>query len=88
MGSDARTFLTTPQSTRSYLGGMAANRWTKCPQCNAFVYWKRLEKNSKVCPECNYHFHMGRATLKCHLAGFPFLWHDSVRLYTYRLVAL
>jgi acetyl-CoA carboxylase carboxyl transferase alpha subunit/acetyl-CoA carboxylase carboxyl transferase beta subunit len=59
MGSDARTFLTTPQSTRSYLGGMAANRWTKCPQCNAFVYWKRLEKNSKVCPECNYHFHMG-----------------------------
>ncbi len=59
MGSDARTFLTTPQGTRSHLGGMTANRWTKCPQCSAFVYWKRLEKNSKVCPECNYHFRMG-----------------------------
>jgi acetyl-CoA carboxylase carboxyl transferase alpha subunit/acetyl-CoA carboxylase carboxyl transferase beta subunit len=59
MGSDARTFLTAPQGVQSHLGGMAANRWTKCPQCSAFVYWKRLEKNSKVCPECNYHFRMG-----------------------------
>src|SRR5919202_7054566 len=31
-------------------------RWTKCLQCGAFIYYKRLEKNFKVCPECNYHF--------------------------------
>ncbi len=37
-------------------GAMPADRWTKCPSCGAFVYYKRLEKNLKVCPECNYHF--------------------------------
>lgn len=31
-------------------------RWTKCPSCGAFVYYKRLERNLKVCPECNFHF--------------------------------
>jgi hypothetical protein len=30
----------------------------------------------------------GWATWKGHLAGFLFLWHDSERLYTYRLIAL
>ena len=33
-------------------------RWTKCPSCDAFVYHKRLERNLKVCPECNYHFRL------------------------------
>ena len=33
-------------------------RWTKCPNCDAFVYHKRLERNLKVCPECNYHFRL------------------------------
>jgi acetyl-CoA carboxylase carboxyl transferase subunit beta len=33
-------------------------RWTKCPSCDAFVYHKRLERNHKVCPECNYHFRL------------------------------
>lgn len=42
------------------LGGAAdaAARWTKCLNCGAFVYYKRLEKNLKVCPECNYHFRL------------------------------
>lgn len=40
------------------LATMPANRWTKCPQCGAFIYYKRLEKNLKVCPECNYHFRL------------------------------
>jgi len=34
------------------------NRWSKCPNCDAFVYHKRLERNLKVCPECNYHFRL------------------------------
>src|SRR5688572_1727256 len=37
---------------------MPANRWAKCPQCAAFVYLKRLEKNLKVCPECTHHFRL------------------------------
>jgi acetyl-CoA carboxylase carboxyl transferase subunit beta len=31
-------------------------RWIKCPKDGAFVYYKRLDRNLKVCPECNYHF--------------------------------
>src|SRR5262249_9576156 len=31
-------------------------QWTKCPNCEAFVYHKRLKRNLGVCPECNYHF--------------------------------
>lgn len=37
---------------------MPVERWTKCLSCGAFVYYKRLEKNLKVCPECNYHFRL------------------------------
>src|SRR5947209_15840906 len=33
-------------------------RWSKCPNCGAFIYHKRLERNLKVCPECNYHFRL------------------------------
>jgi acetyl-CoA carboxylase carboxyl transferase subunit beta len=40
------------------LAAMPANRWAKCPQCAAFVYVKRLEKNLKVCPECTHHFRL------------------------------
>lgn len=31
---------------------------TKCPQCNAIVLTKELEKNYKVCPSCSYHFRL------------------------------
>src|SRR5215469_5237996 len=40
------------------IAAMPADRWAKCPQCAAFIYHKRLEKNLKVCPECNYHFRL------------------------------
>lgn len=32
------------------------SRWVKCPRDGAFIYHKRLNRNLKVCPECNYHF--------------------------------
>src|SRR5947209_5266117 len=35
------------------------SRWIKCPRDGAFVYYKRLGRNLKVCPECNYHFRIG-----------------------------
>jgi acyl-CoA carboxylase subunit beta len=34
-------------------------QWTRCPSCDAFVYYKRLKRNLGVCPECNYHFRLG-----------------------------
>nr|ARW69233.1 acetyl-CoA carboxylase carboxyl transferase subunit beta [Polysiphonia sp.] len=30
--------------------------WIKCSKCNFLMYYKVLESNNKVCPECNYHF--------------------------------
>ncbi len=33
-------------------------QWLKCPSCDAFIYGKRLERNLKVCPECNHHFRL------------------------------
>ena len=37
-------------------------QWTKCPNCDAFVYHKRLRRNMGVCPECNHHFRLPVAT--------------------------
>jgi acyl-CoA carboxylase subunit beta len=36
----------------------AETQWTKCPSCDAFVYFKRLRRNLGVCPECNHHFRL------------------------------
>ncbi len=36
-----------------------AVQWVKCPSCDAFLYVRRLERNLKVCPECNHHFRLG-----------------------------
>jgi acyl-CoA carboxylase subunit beta len=33
-------------------------QWTKCTSCGAFVYYKRLQRNLKVCPECSHHFRL------------------------------
>lgn len=30
--------------------------WVKCNRCNQITYHKDIEKNSKVCPKCNFHF--------------------------------
>ena len=32
------------------------SRWVKCPRDGAFIYHKRLNRNLKVCQNCNYHF--------------------------------
>lgn len=29
--------------------------WSKCPNCNAVIYSKKLERNFNVCPECGHH---------------------------------
>jgi acetyl-CoA carboxylase carboxyl transferase alpha subunit/acetyl-CoA carboxylase carboxyl transferase beta subunit len=45
-------------ATASKTAPAAAQQWTKCPSCDAFVYHKRLKRNLGVCPECNYHFRL------------------------------
>jgi acetyl-CoA carboxylase carboxyl transferase subunit beta len=39
--------------------GAGEGHWVKCPQHGTFVYSRILERNLKVCPECNYHFRIG-----------------------------
>jgi acyl-CoA carboxylase subunit beta len=46
--------LTAPAPTRS----AETPQWLKCPSCDAFVYGRRLERNLRVCPECNHHFRL------------------------------
>lgn len=54
-------------------------RWTKCLNCGAFVYNKRLEKNLKVCPECNYHFRLSaRERIDFLLDPGTFTEHDPL----------
>lgn len=30
--------------------------WVKCEQCGLLMYYKALNRNLKVCPQCNHHF--------------------------------
>ncbi|MFF4358095.1 acetyl-CoA carboxylase carboxyltransferase subunit alpha [Streptomyces sp. NPDC001604] len=31
-------------------------QWRRCASCGAYIYGKRLDRNRKVCPECQFHF--------------------------------
>ena len=33
-------------------------QWGKCPSCKTMVYLKRLDRHTKVCPECSHHWRM------------------------------
>lgn len=35
--------------------GVPEGLWSKCPECNSFLFVSELEKNLDVCPKCNYH---------------------------------
>ena len=59
--SDVQLAAATEARLAERLAAMPTNRWAKCPQCAAFVYLKRLEKNLKVCPECTHHFRLSAA---------------------------
>src|SRR5690242_15512991 len=34
-------------------------RWIQCPKDATFIYHKVLDRNLKVCPNCQYHFRLG-----------------------------
>ncbi len=52
---------------------IAEGMWLKCNHCREIVYRKEVERNSKVCPKCDYHFPisvMERITLLVDLGSF------------------
>ena len=52
---------------------VAEGMWLKCNHCREIVYRKEVERNSKVCPKCDYHFPisvMERITLLVDLGTF------------------
>ncbi len=65
--------------------------WLKCNHCREIVYRKEVERNSKVCPKCEYHFPisvMERVGLMVDLGTFkewdaelepedPLVFHDT-----------
>ena len=63
------------------VGGLArtaARGWTKCPECGALIYNKRLERNLRVCPECSHHLVLSaRARLGYLLDDHSFVERDA-----------
>lgn len=33
--------------------------WIKCKSCGELIYSEDLEENHRICPKCNYYFHIG-----------------------------
>jgi acetyl-CoA carboxylase carboxyl transferase subunit beta len=54
--------------------------WLKCKKCGELIYTKELDKNLKVCPECNYHF-----PLSCRERVAITLDEKSFREYDWKL---
>jgi acetyl-CoA carboxylase carboxyl transferase subunit beta len=53
--------------------------WTKCNSCKAIIYKKEVEKNSKVCPKCNYHFRISaRERIDLLVDAGTFEEHDAL----------
>lgn len=48
-------------------GSIPAGLWEKCPKCRALLYVKELERNLRVCHNCQYHFQLATAERIAHL---------------------
>lgn len=45
--------------------GVPEGLWVRCPDCQAALFRKEVEKRQNVCPECGYHFYVsGRQRLE------------------------
>jgi len=38
--------------------GVPEGLWLRCDACNATIFRKHLEKNLRLCPDCNHHFYV------------------------------
>jgi acetyl-CoA carboxylase carboxyl transferase subunit beta len=46
---------------------MPEGLWTKCPECDAYIFNKELEANQMVCKECGHHFNIAASQRLQHL---------------------
>ena len=37
----------------------APSHWIKCPECNALMFFKEVENQDNICPNCNFHMRIG-----------------------------
>jgi len=52
--------------------GVPEGLWSKCPECQAFLFKIELERNLDVCPKCDYHMRLtARARLNFFLDPEP-----------------
>jgi acetyl-CoA carboxylase carboxyl transferase subunit beta len=52
--------------------------WTKCPQCDAQLFNRQLERSHRVCPTCDHHFRLTAAErLDLLLDGGSFVERDA-----------
>ncbi len=47
--------------------GVPEGLWSKCPECNSFLFVSELERNLSVCPKCNFH---NRITARKRIEAF------------------
>lgn len=38
--------------------GVPEGLWLRCPACSATIFRKQVEKNLRMCPECEHHFYV------------------------------
>lgn len=38
--------------------GVPEGLWLRCPSCSATIFRKQVEKNLRMCPECEHHFYV------------------------------
>lgn len=53
-----KLFPSKPQKNASQKRGVPEGIWTKCPTCNATLYYAEVAKNLHVCPKCEHHMRL------------------------------
>jgi acetyl-CoA carboxylase carboxyl transferase subunit beta len=57
----------------------APSHWTKCPKCQALMYYKEIEAKKNVCPKCNHHFRINADQRIASIADEgSFVEHDDL----------
>ena len=51
-----------PSGSRPQKRGIREGLWLKCPQCDATVFRKQVDKLLGICPQCDYHFYVPART--------------------------
>lgn len=61
MSDEASPATEDPTQTRKKRG-VPEGLWLRCPSCSATIFRKQVEKNLRMCPECQHHFYVPART--------------------------